>query len=56
MAVTPEVRFAIEDLINLHGHLVDRGVLAGLSVKGPLRESKSRKGPFTAQPSPSRSA
>jgi ketosteroid isomerase-like protein len=30
MALTTEDRFTITDLINLHGHLVDRGDLAGL--------------------------
>jgi hypothetical protein len=30
MALTADDRFAIEDLINLHGHLVDRGDFAGL--------------------------
>ncbi|GAA3534521.1 hypothetical protein GCM10022222_17580 [Amycolatopsis ultiminotia] len=32
MALTTEDRFAIEDLINLHGHIVDRGDLDGLSA------------------------
>lgn len=32
MALTTEDRFAIADLINLHGHLTDRGDLDGLSA------------------------
>ena len=31
MALRAEDRFAIEDLLNLHGHLVDRGDFAGLA-------------------------
>lgn len=30
MALTPEDRFTITDLLNLHGHLVDRGDFAGM--------------------------
>jgi hypothetical protein len=32
MTLTAEDRFAITDLINLHGHLTDRGDLGGLSA------------------------
>ncbi|MGW4947998.1 nuclear transport factor 2 family protein [Actinoplanes sp. NPDC004185] len=32
MALTADDRFAITDLINLHGHLVDRGDFAGLAA------------------------
>ena len=32
MALTADDRFAITDLINLHGHLIDRGDFAGLTA------------------------
>ncbi|MEU8233447.1 nuclear transport factor 2 family protein [Actinoplanes sp. NPDC048967] len=32
MALTADDRFAIADLINLHGHLIDRGDFAGLAA------------------------
>jgi hypothetical protein len=32
MALTADDRFAITDLINLHGHLIDRGDFAGLAA------------------------